>query len=360
MPCTKPLKAYRSITHRNPNGKQLLSFKLSVISQYGPYDSIELPCGQCLSCRITRSKQWAIRCIHEAQLWEQNCFVTLTYDDEHLPISTKKCDECPIYKRRNYESCGEGSICKKDFQDFMKRLRKRFKGYEPVPDSKRYPIRYFHCGEYGEKLQRPHHHACIFNFQFPDRVQWESYKVSSAARNRVKEQTKLYTSKILTELWTHGLAVIGEVTWQSAAYVARYITKKINGAEAAVHYLNGHPDLETGECYYLEPEYITMSRCPGIGSYWFDLHGEDQYNKDYITHLGKKYGIPAFYDKLLDKLPDSAHHLPTIKKERRQRALKDLPPTEKQRIARLRAKDKILSQRFTKLMRNLENGTTNV
>jgi len=364
MSCTKPLKAYRSLIHRTETGKQLLSFKLSDVSPYGPYDHVDLPCGQCLSCRITRSRQWAIRCIHEAQNWQQNCFITLTYADEYMPISTKQCETCPIYKRRlirNENPCGEGSVCKKDFQDFMKRLRKRFKGYEPVPGTNHFPIRYFHCGEYGEKLRRPHHHACVFNFQFPDRVQWVNYKNSSNARIRVNQQEhKLYTSSILTELWGHGIAIIGEVTWQSAAYVARYITKKINGADAAVHYLNGHPDMETGECYYLEPEYITMSRRPGIGAYWFEKYGESQYDKDYITHLGKKFGIPPFYDKLLDKLPESKHHLPTIKHERRQRALKDLPPSEKMRLARLRAKETILQQRFTKLMRNLENGTTNV
>ena len=170
MPCTKPLEAYRSLTKSQPNGKQFLSFNQREISRHGPYENITLPCGQCMSCRISRSKQWAIRCVHEAEQWEQNCFITLTYNPEHLAIKTKECEKCPIYKKRDpNETCAEGSICKRDFQLFMKRLRKKFTGYEPVPGTNRFPIRYFHCGEYGEKLRRPHHHACIFNFQYPDR-----------------------------------------------------------------------------------------------------------------------------------------------------------------------------------------------
>ena len=119
-----------------------------------------MPCGQCIGCRLERSRQWAIRCVHEASLWPDNCFVTLTFDDDNIISS--------------------GSLVKADFQKFMKRLRKRFgKG-----------VRYFHCGEYGDLLGRPHHHACLFNFSFPDRYLWSS----SGGVN-------LYRSPTLEELW---------------------------------------------------------------------------------------------------------------------------------------------------------------
>jgi len=358
MPCTRPLQAYRSLTKKTQTDNQLISLKLKDVSQYGPYETFLLQCGQCQSCRITRSRQWALRCVHEADQWEHNCFITLTYADEHLQIETKECEKCPIYKKRNpNEPCAKGSICKRDFQLFMKRLRKKFKGIEPVPGTNRFPIRYFHCGEYGEKLTRPHHHACVFNFQFPDRVRHEAAPRFRAPQEIEGKTYQLYTSKILSELWPMGYHRIGEVTWQSAAYVARYVTKKINGPEAAIHYLNGHPDLETGECYYIEPEYITMSRRPGIGAYWFNKYGEKQYEKDYITHLGIKYGIPSYYDKLLDKLPHA--NLKLIQKERRQRLSKN-PETMKQILQRLQARETLQNQRFQKLMRSIENDPKNV
>ena len=148
---------------------------------------------------------------------EENSFVTLTYSDEHLPDG--------------------GRLVLDDFQRFFKRLRKRVG----------VPVRYYHCGEYGETFGRPHYHACIFGYGFPDRVLW-SYSNGQP----------LYSSKELSDLWPYGHALIGEVTFDSAAYVARYIMKKVNGDRADEHYRR--VDLDTGEIYQLPPEYTTMSR----------------------------------------------------------------------------------------------------
>jgi len=366
MSCTRPLQAYRSLTSLSENGSANIYFKRPLTE---PVEEVTLPCGQCISCRISRSREWALRCTHEASQFQHNCFLTLTIAPEHMPISTRECQKCELYKRRikhanehGYEisdreaRCEEGSLCKRDFQLFMKRLRKKFKGYEPIPGTNKFPIRYFHCGEYGPKLQRPHHHCLLFNFNFPDRVLWQRCNISSSARNGA--QYILYRSKILEELWPHGFSSIGEVTWQSAAYVARYVTKKINGEEAAVHYLSGHPDLETGEAFYIEPEYISMSRMPGIGAYWFAEHGIQQYVKDYITHDGKKFPIPAFYDKLLGV--EHSDLLNDVKRERRIRACELTPDDLKERDQKNRAKEALLNQRFTKLMRSLEDDPKNV
>jgi len=355
MSCTRPLQAYRSLNQVTENNSALIYFKRPLTE---PVEEVTLPCGQCLSCRISRSREWALRCIHEASQFEHNCFLTLTIAPENLTLKNKPCEQsnCPIYVR-NGKRCEEGSLCKRDFQIFMKSLRKKFQGYEAIPGTKRYPIRYFHCGEYGSKLQRPHHHAILFNFNFPDRTIWKRPDISSAARNG-GNQYILYRSKILEKLWPHGFSTIGQVTWQSAAYVARYVTKKVNGDEAAIHYLKGHPDIETGECFYVEPEYISMSRMPGIGAFWFKKHGIQQYVKDYITHEGRIFPIPEFYDRLFGV--ENAKQLQQIKRERRKRACEIQEPTEKQRIMRLQAKEAILNQRFKLLMRSIENDPKNV
>ena len=140
MPCYNPLKGYRSRT-LNASGKRSIVFNL----REGYVDQpIEVPCGQCIGCRLERSRQWAVRCVHEASLYKNNCFVTLTYSDDKLP--------------------SDGSLHFDHFQKFMKRLRRFY------DDSR---IRFFHCGEYGEQYSRPHYHCCLFNFDFVDKKFWK-------------------------------------------------------------------------------------------------------------------------------------------------------------------------------------------
>lgn len=150
----------------------------------------------------------------------------------------------------------------------MKRLRKHFYG------NQKSAVRYFHCGEYGDKLGRPHHHACLFNFDFPDKELWS-----------VRDGVRLFRSKILEELWPYGNSTIGEVTFESAAYVARYVVKKITGDPAAAHY-NGRL-----------PEYCTQSRRPGLGAGWFKKYHDDVFPKDFIVIRGKKSKVPKYYNR---------------------------------------------------------------
>lgn len=223
-----------------------------------PDDPIHLPCGQCIGCRLERSRQWAVRCLHEASLYDNNCFITLTYNDKHLPP--------------------DRSLDVSVFQKFMKRLRFKYSDQT---------IRFFHCGEYGELNGRPHYHACIFNFDFPDKEVW---KISNGHR--------LYVSKSLEELWEFGFSTIGDVTFESAAYVARYIMKKITGDAAEAHYERIDPT--TGLVTRLKPEYTTMSRRPGIGKGFFDQFSTDFYPHDYVVVNGVKVRPPKYYDGLLE------------------------------------------------------------
>lgn len=253
MGCFRPLKGYRS-AQKTATGKRSIVFN----ARLGLVDfPVDLPCGQCIGCRLERSRQWAMRCVHEASLYDRNCFITLTYRDEDLPPG--------------------GTLVVKDFQDFMKRLRKRFgEG-----------IRFFHCGEYGEKFARPHYHACLFNFDFEDKKLWKEVRGN-----------KLFTSEALEELWPFGFSTIGEVTFESAAYVARYITKKITGSEASAHYSTVNE--ATGEVSERKPEYTTMSRRPGIAKGWFDRFSSDVYPSDQVVLRGKVMKPPKYYDRLFE------------------------------------------------------------
>lgn len=245
MPCFSPLKAYVSAT-KNSSGKRSTVFDSRKAGDFG---TRTLPCGQCIGCKLERSRQWATRISHEASLYDKNCFITLTYAPEHLPPG--------------------GSLDVRHFQLFLKRLRKRF-GQN---------IRFFHCGEYGEKLGRPHYHACLLNFDFSDKT---LYRTSNRGDH-------IYRSRALEDLWPFGHSEIGSVTFESAAYVARYITKKITGPAAAAHYAGR------------KPEYVTMSRRPGIGAPWLAQYKTDVYPHDFVIVRGKKLPLPRFYNKLFEE-----------------------------------------------------------
>jgi hypothetical protein len=230
MPCYSPLDGWLS-KDRNPSGKRSIVFTKSEALVDRP---VKLPCGRCIGCRLEKSRQWAVRMMHEASLYEENCFITLTY--EKMPPND--------------------SLNKKHFQDFMKRLRKAYGGRT---------IRYFHCGEYGENFGRPHYHAILFNLDFNDKKYWS-----------IVNGNKYYTSEKLNKIWGKGYCIIGSVSFDSAAYVARYVTKKITGEAAFEHYTDF--DRETGEITReRDPEYATMSRRPGIGSVWLDKFKTDVY-----------------------------------------------------------------------------------
>ena len=232
-----------------------------------------ISCKQCTGCRQEYARQWAMRNIHEASLWLNNIFITLTYDEHHLPE--------------------HNTLVKKHFTDFMKRLRFE-KG-----STKNNPIRFFHCGEYGEKFGRPHYHAIIFNCNFNDRKQ-------------IPGQKNLSTSEQLKRLWGKGHVSIGDVTFQSASYVAGYVQKKINGKQKEEHYRRVDPS--TGETWVLQQEYATMSRRPGIAGLWFAKHKKDVYPSDNIHINGKEMRPPKYYDNLFKE--QEPEQMDIIKKKR--------------------------------------------
>lgn len=284
MACFHPLKAFRAV-----GGGVVFDAKKGGLR-------VDLPCGQCRGCRAERERQWALRCMHEAQMHEQNCFLTLTYDDKHLPK--------------------DGSLDVKHWQDFAKRLRKNVGAF-----------RFFHCGEYGEQFYRPHYHACIFGMDFRrDRV---LFKRSG--------ENSLYISALLNATWEKGFCVIGELSYESAAYVARYCMKKVTGFNAQFYYTS--VDAETGEVLPLKPPYCTMSRRPGVGAAWFDKFKGDLYPLDECVHKGRKFRPPRFYDK---KLPEA--ELEKYQEKRRKRvALRREELTEERLLVREKVADSLTS-----------------
>lgn len=272
MSCYFPLHGFRART-RNPSGKRSIVFSKSEGFVDQP---VVVPCGQCIGCRLERSRQWAIRLTHEKKSHAHSCFVTLTYRDENLPE--------------------HGSIQVRDFQLFMKRLRKE------VPQAR---IKYFHCGEYGENFQRPHYHALIFNCDFADRKYWRS-----------ENDQHYFTSNTLEDIWSHGFTVVGDVTFESAAYVARYVTKKLTG-DCALEYLV--IDKETGEILVeRRPEYSTGSN--GLGKAWFERFRDDYYPSDEVVLRGVRMRPPKYYDSLLEKTEQAL--LEKIKGDRKRNAKK--------------------------------------
>lgn len=267
MPCYSPLKGF---VDKETGG---ICFKRG--NNAGA--DMEVACGQCLGCRLDRSRTWAMRIVHEAMLHEDNCFITLTYRQK------EDCDETQL--RQRYYLPEEGSLNKKHFQDFMKRLRKKFADRR---------IRYYQCGEYGE-LGRPHYHAIVFGLDFQDKELFSQ-----------KEGNYLYTSKVLSDVWKFGFVTIGEVSMESAAYCARYCMKKVTGVRAHDHYLRNDED---GVAYWILPEYNTMSRKPGIGGHWYEQYKKDLWPSDEVPVPGagvyKK--VPRYYETILRREDPGLH-----------------------------------------------------
>jgi len=310
MPCFRPLDAWRTWERNPKTRKRLIAFTPRGCSPVDDY--IQLPCGQCIGCRLERSRQWAIRMTHEAQLHAENSFITLTYNDENLP------------------ACG--SLEFKDFQDFMKRLRKRFGA----------GIRFFHCGEYGERFARPHYHAALFGFDFQDKTPWR----------KTKQGHQIWRSKALEELWPLGNSEIGSLTFESAAYIARYITKKITGPQAVDHYTSIDDE---GFVMTRKPEYTTMSRRPGIAKGWYEKHSSDVYPHDEVVLREKVMKPPRYYDTQFElEYPSDFEKL---KRQRRKDAEERKKKAKNEPFDRLQTLEEIQHRKAQLLIRGYENET---
>jgi hypothetical protein len=244
--------------------------------------------------------------------------VTLTYNDAHLPQ--------PEYP----------TLRKDHFQKFMKRLRKAFHPRK---------IRFYHCGEYGEKYNRPHYHALLFGLDFKDKKLWKM----------TKQGDPLFTSQTLSDLWSCdccsprqplGFCSLGAVTFKSAAYCARYIMKKQKGESASTHYTLITPD---GVVLERLPEYTTMSRRPGIAADWYRKFRNDIYPDDFVVHDNSKYRPHRFYDRQLEADDPMA-----LRRLKGQRTAAGRLHDDNNTPERRKVREKVQLERLNRLPRNLQ------
>lgn len=298
MACFHPLKA-----ERLPNGS-IVFYNTSAGSDWtGKGKPLSLPCGQCIGCRISHSREWAMRCVHEASLHDENCFVTLTYNPENLP------PDCGLVKQhfklfmknlRHYLEAPYTKFKKDTLEPIVYKIGKK-KGLPKTFRETVQNIKFYQCGEYGDKNNRPHYHAILFGHNFKD---WVYLRDSPSG-------SPIYTSPVLEKIWGRGFVTVGTVSFESAAYVARYCLKKINGKRAdEINPETGLKHYErinsfTGEFHEVWPEYSTMSRGGrsgrGVGYDWIDKYTLDCYPKDFTTVNSIKMPNPRYYDNYLEE-----------------------------------------------------------
>ena len=272
MSCYHPLPAIRKYaSDQYAIGKRGQEFASFIDPKTGELvEPLQVPCGKCIGCRLDYSRTWADRCVLESLEYDKKLcwFVTLTYDNDHLITSERSLltdkNTLTLYPR--------------DVTLFLKRLRDAW--------DYRYNwqgIRYYLCGEYGSTTARPHYHLLLFNCPIPD--------LKYSAKNTRGDIH--YNSDELTELWGNGFICIGELTWETAAYTARYVLKKFKGEtkdETEAYYKNAG----------LVPEFTRCSRRPGIARGYYEAHKDEIYkNDEIILPKGKVTKPPKYFDNLM-------------------------------------------------------------
>lgn len=326
MPCTSPLQGFFD----GPNGQFRACREAQAAFRAGkPYDGQgAVSCGQCLDCRLKSRREWAIRSMHEWQECGQVAsFLTFTFSTPALHSLCPKISWVNPWDEFSVEDQRQGvfesySLKLEHMVKFNKDLRQRLSPHL---------VRFMYCGEYGGKLQRPHYHSIVFNYDFPDR---KLYK---------RIGTKLYyNSDFLSSLWPHGHAVISDFTFDSAAYVAGYVTEKVGGKGKDFHYRGRLP------------EFGHSSRRPGIGAFWFDKYWSDVYPSDecVVEIKGRKLKLrpPRSYDKLM-KAKDPDLFAKVVEK----RKLKMLECADDNTFERLLVKHDCTKAKFSKLVKHLED-----
>lgn len=320
MTCYSPLQGYKSKA-LTKNGKRSIVFNPKDALGTSHLFQMNVPCGQCVGCRLDYSRQWAIRCMHEAQMHEDSSFITLTYNDKYLPIN--------------------GSLNYDHWTKFMKRLRFKY------ADKK---FRFYMGPEYGEKSHRPHYHALLFGLTF------ENKELIS-----IRNGHRLYRSPDLDSVWScpktgesYGYASFGSVTFESAAYVARYMMKKVKGDDHLLRYYARGEDgrvlvTPDGEIFEISKEKARMSNRPGIGKDWFDAYFHTDCQDDFVVVNGRKVRPPKYYDELYRRIDESAYDL--IKE---QRVIDAVKFADNNTPDRLEVRRVVKEAQLVRLVRNLE------
>lgn len=298
------------------------------------YKIQQIPCGQCIGCRLDYSKEWANRGYLESLYWDNNYFITLTYDDDHININDYVEDE----EGFTYTNDGEwgGTLIPKDLQLFIKRLRKYMKTHHDNDN-----IRYMACGEYGGQTARPHYHLIVFNLNLP---------TESFYNPRIINKNYYYQNSVIEKCWKYGFSNICPSNWNTIGYVARYITKKINGKESDQYY------AEKGQV----KEFFRVSLKPAIGEQYYRDHWQEIYERDEIIIVNRAGAVaskpPKYFDELFKKDHPEEYKILQRKRQRESKngnVLKD-SLTSMLRQERLEVEERSQDEKTQKLIRAYE------
>lgn len=300
MTCFHPITAWKNtVAHLDIPAKDYYALKKVSFKPVKGRQKIEIPCGHCIGCKLDKASDWATRCHLETKNWDNNCFITLTYNQNHLPISHK----------------GLATLKLRDLQTFFKRLRYHEKGKQGWINinnlEHEFPIRYFACGEYGPTHGRPHYHAIIFN--------WKPKDLKFYKNN--KHGDPMYTSKSLQSIWGKGFVIIEDVNFHTAGYVAQYTLKKAGAPTkkreytGEIHFIE-RIDERNGKKFMFaantikkekkdkEDEFIVMSRAVGIGRlYWEENKEKVKRNSGVFIKLDTVVWrpVPKYFKKIWEK-----------------------------------------------------------
>lgn len=269
MPCYHPMAGVRDgFTESGKPKYRIVAMSDHCLEDFPKQDVIQIPCGKCLGCRLQYAQDWQGRLLMELQCHDIAWFVTMMYDDEHV--------RTVIYEDDAGSQVRLETLCKKDVQDFMKRLRYHF------PKDK---LRFYFTGEYGDQTFRPHIHGIIYGLHLDDVEQIPGvYSVNHEPK---------FLSTVFDAIWGHGSCELGTVTPESTSYVARYVMKKVKKGWKTEK-----------EALGLEPEFGLMSRKPAIGRPYFD---QNPHMFDYVScHLPTAKGsVNIFPTRYFRDLIDS-------------------------------------------------------
>lgn len=303
MPCFHPIPARQDKTwKKEPDGSWRPAPGDVILNPPLGTENLEVPCGKCLGCFMRRAAEWAHRCEHEASLWEDNCFLTLTYKPEALPDG--------------------GNLAPQHLTDFFKRLRRardrRSPGLDSTPG---HGMRYLTAGEYGSQFGRPHYHILLFNCGFSDQTQVTA---------------SLGESQILKRLWPHGGNRLGTLTGASANYVAQYTIGKVNFDRYGETQTHQYHDADG---VIKRQPFLRVSNRPAIGKDWVKKFKSDL-AQGYLVQNGHKRRIPRYYKKLVRELDGQ---LADQLEQRAAQAARNGPPDrERTKQQQLHAEEAIL------------------
>lgn len=222
-------------------------------------ETVYFDCGHCEACLKNRQKEKALRAYLESKTTQFSSFLTLTYNDDNLPLNKN----------------GLPTLCRDEFNSFLKRIREYY-GYKS--------IRYLACGEYGSQTSRPHYHLCLFGVSV-SRLLENCQHYHQNSHGIICEDFKGWHTK---DKKPKGGVLIAPFSFDTAFYVSKYLLKKKN--------IKFYKDLG------IEPEFVSQSRRPGLGYQYALEHKERLCNDGFIRCNGKKYKIPRYFiDKILDE-----------------------------------------------------------